>query len=81
MLNDLNTVNFDGYYVNLYRLSGGRYVPRPDFAAYDATPLVNQGYKQGRTVIETSEPGLDPAIRRSGVDNSRNGQLAFRFHF
>ena len=81
MFNVFNTVNFSGWDANLYRLTGGRYVPYDDFAAYAAKADVNQGFNQGRTVITPDEIGLDKTTRRTGVSSPRQGQLGFRFHF
>ena len=80
--NLLNTVNFNGYDANLYRLVGGQYVPYADFAAYAANAeLLNKGFKQGREQVDAKEIGLDPKIRRTGVRDPRVGQIGFRFHF
>jgi outer membrane receptor protein involved in Fe transport len=81
MFNLFNRANFTGYTANLYRLSGGRYVPYPDFAAYAATSDLNVGFRQGREKITPDEIGLDAAGRRTGVGDPRNGQIGFRLHF
>lgn len=81
MFNVTNTAHFDEWTGNLYRFSGGRYVPLADFVAYNSTPQVNQGFKQGRTEITPEEIGLDHRTRRNSVADPRLGQLAFRLHF
>jgi hypothetical protein len=82
MSNIFNTVNFNSYDANLYRLSGGRYVPYEDFASYAANAdLLNKGFNQGREKIDVKEIGLDAKVRRTGTRAPREGQLGFRFHF
>jgi hypothetical protein len=81
MFNFTNTIHFSEWDSNLYRFTGGRYVPYADFAAYNATAAVNQGFNQGRTEITPDEIGLNRDIRRNSVDAPRQGQIAFRLHF
>jgi hypothetical protein len=58
-------------------LQGGQYMPRPDFAKFQASPNLN--------VLDTKrdpdEIGLDPKTRRNGVGNPFQGQLGLRFRF
>jgi hypothetical protein len=58
-------------------LQGGQYVPRPDFAAFQASPNLN------RLDVHRSpdEIGLDPKTRRSAVGDPFQGQFGLRFRF
>lgn len=77
MFNLFNTANYSSYADTLYMFSGGRYVPRPDFATFAASSQLNV-YDAERTATDI---GLDPKIRRTGVGSPFQGQLGFRFRF
>jgi hypothetical protein len=62
---------------SLYVLQGGQYVPRPDFAAFQASPNLNVL----NTNRDADEIGLDPKTRRNGVGDPMRGQLGFRVRF
>jgi outer membrane receptor protein involved in Fe transport len=77
MFNVLNLVNWTSYVDQLYVFQGGRYVARPDFAAFANGADLN--------ALDThrapDDIGLDPRIRRSGIGEPMQGQLGFRFRF
>ncbi len=77
MFNLFNWANFTSYVDSLYVLQGGQYVPRPDFAAFQASPNLN--------VLDVhrapEEIGLYPKTRRNGVGNPFQGQFGLRFRF
>jgi hypothetical protein len=77
MFNVFNTANPTSYVTTLYRLSGGRYIPRDDFAAFQNSGQLN-------TLDLSRSPkdiGLDRDTRVSGYGASFQGQLGLRFRF
>jgi hypothetical protein len=77
LFNAFNWANYTTYVDSLYVLQGGQYVPRPDFAAFQANPNLNML----DTHRDADEIGLDAKQRRNGVGDPMRGQLGFRFRF
>jgi hypothetical protein len=77
MFNVFNTANPTGYVTTLYRFSGGRYIPRDDFAAFH-----NSGKLNDLNLDRSPEEiGLDRDTRVSGYASAFQGQLGLRFRF
>ena len=77
MFNLLNAANPTGYVATLYRFSGGRYIPRDDFAAFHSSGKLND-LNLDRS---SEEIGLDADTRVSGYASAFQGQLGLRFRF
>lgn len=77
MFNVFNTANPTGYVTTLYRFSGGRYIPRDDFAAFHDSGKLND-LNLDRS---PEEIGLDRDTRVSGYASAFQGQLGLRLRF